>query len=140
PNNVDLRGGFPGPKGPVVLVAASDRGRAGAALYRLDPATLKLTFWGVVKLDLVEPYGLCLAKRGDTFVMIVNSTDGQVRQYAVTTGPRGRPAIKEERRFALATQPEGCVADEVAGRLYLGEEGRGVWRYDLGTGPAQGEL
>jgi 3-phytase len=140
PNNVDLRGGFPGPKGPVVLVAASDRGRAGAALYRLDPATLKLAFWGVVKLDLVEPYGLCLAKRGETFVMVVNSTDGQVRQYAVTTGPRGRPAIKEERRFALATQPEGCVADEAAGRLYIGEEGRGVWRYDLGTGPAQGEL
>lgn len=142
PNNVDLREGFPTAQGPKVLVAASDRGRrgAGAALFFLDPATLKLSFWAAVPIDLTEPYGLCLARRGDAFLMIVNGTDGQVRQLRVAQGADGKPQLTEERRFAVATQPEGCVADDARGRLYLGEEGRGVWRYDLGTTPVPGTL
>jgi 3-phytase len=135
PNNVDVRDGFAAPEGSRVLVAASDRGRrgAGAALFLLDPATLKLSFWGAVPVDLVEPYGLCLARRGDTFLMIVNGTDGQVRQMQVSAGPDGKPKVVEERRFSVPTQPEGCVADEARNRLYLGEEGAGIWRFDLGS-------
>lgn len=142
PNNVDLRSGFPTPAGERVLVAASERGRpgAGAALFLLDPATLNLTLWAAIPVDLTEPYGLCLARRGDAFVMVVNGTDGQVRQHIVMAGADGKPVVKEERRFSVPTQPEGCVADDVAGRLYLGEEGAGVWRFDLGTGPAKGEI
>jgi len=142
PNNVDLREGFPTASGAKVLVAASDRGRpgAGAALFLLDPTTLKLSFWAAVPIDLAEPYGLCLARRGEAFLMIVNGTDGQVRQLRVTTGPDGKPRLTEERRFAVATQPEGCVADDARGRLYLGEEGRGIWRYDLGTTSVAGQL
>lgn len=142
PNNVDLRPGFPTAEGGRVLVAASDRGRrgAGAALFLLDPDTLRLRFWGAVPIDLTEPYGLCLARRGGAFLMIVNGTDGQVRQLQVSQGPDGRPFVTEERRFAVATQPEGCVADDARGRLYLGEEGRGVWRFDLGAGAAAGQL
>lgn len=142
PNNVDLRPGFPTPRGDRVLVAASDRGRrgAGVALFLLDPATLKLEFWAAIPVALTEPYGLCMARRGDTFLVIVNGTDGQVRQLRVAAGRDGKPGVVEERRFAVPTQPEGCVADEARDRLYLGEEGAGVWRFDLGTGPAKGEL
>lgn len=142
PNNVDLRDGFPTAQGPRVLVAASDRGRpgAGAALFLLDPATLRLALWGEVPVDLAEPYGLCLARRGDTFLVIVNGTDGQVRQHTVAAGADGKPLFREERRFAVPSQPEGCVVDDATGRLYLGEEGAGIWRFDLGTGPAKGEI
>lgn len=142
PNNVDLRDGFQTAQGPRVLVAVSDRGRpgAGAALFLLDPATLKLALWAAVPVDLIEPYGLCLARRGDAFLMIVNGTDGQVRQLRVAAGADGKPQLTEERRFSVPTQPEGCVADDATGRLYLGEEGAGVWRFDLGTGPAKGGI
>lgn len=142
PNNVDVREGFPTSAGEQVLVAASDRGRpgAGAALFLLDPKSLRLEFWAAVPVDLREPYGLCLARRGETFLMIVNGTDGQVRQMRVAAGPDGQPQVTEERRFSVPTQPEGCVADEARNRLYLGEEGAGVWRFDLGAGPAKGEL
>ena len=142
PNNVDLREGFATPSGARVLVAVSDRGRpgAGAALFLLDPATLKLTLWGAVPVDLTEPYGLCLARRDNAFLMIVNGTDGQVRQMRVAMGADGRPQVSEERRFAVATQPEGCVADDARGWLYLGEEGRGIWRFDLGSTAAPGAL
>jgi len=142
PNNVDLRDGFPTPSGKRVLVAASDRGRpgAGAALFLLDPVTLKLGLWAEVPIDLKEPYGLCLARRGDTFLVIVNGTDGQVRQHTVSAGPDGKPAFKEERRFSVPTQPEGCVADDATGRLYIGEEGAGIWRFDLAATPAKGAI
>lgn len=135
-NNVDLRAGFPTPAGERVLIAASDRGRMGAALYLMDPATLAVKPWGVAPLDLAEPYGLCMAKLNGRFIVIVNGTDGQVRQIDVTAGADGKPKTVEQRRFGLKTQTEGCVADEANGRLYIGEEGTGVWRFELD--PAKG--
>ncbi|MDO1560161.1 phytase [Brevundimonas sp. 2R-24] len=140
-NNVDLRGGFPTPQGERVLVAASDRGRMGAALYLLNPDTLELTPWGLVPLDLTEPYGLCMGRRAHTgdYVVIVNSTDGQVRQVRVSADTQGRVVTHEERRFGLATQVEGCVVDDARGRLYIGEEARGVWQFDLNA-PDEGRL
>ena len=39
----------------------------------------------------------------------------------------------------LATQSEGCVADERTDRLYVGEENVGVWRFDArASGPVAG--
>lgn len=140
-NNVDLRAGFPTPQGPRVLVAASDRGRMGAALYLMDPATLEVRPWGVVPLDLAEPYGLCMARLGEDFIVIVNGTDGQVRQVRIEAGPDGTIRATEQRRFGLASQTEGCVADDARGLLYIGEEAKGVWRYPLDPAACgQGEL
>lgn len=140
-NNVDLHGGFETPWGERVLVAASDRGRMGAALYLMHPSTFELTPWGVVPLDLSEPYGLCVGRRGGDFLVFVNSTDGQVRQLAVSAGADGSLQAREERRFSVPTQPEGCVMDDARGRLYLGEEVAGIWRFDTAaSGPAEGRL
>jgi 3-phytase len=130
-NNVDLRGGFATAEGERVLVAASDRGRMGAALYLMDPDSLKVAAWGVAKLDLAEPYGLCLGRRGEAFVLIVSGTDGQVRQVKIEAGADGAFKAAEERRFAVGSQTEGCVIDDAKGVLYIGEEAKGVWRYDL---------
>ena len=33
--------------------------------------------------------------------------------------------------FKVATQPEACVADDAAQRLFIGEEKRGVWVMNL---------
>lgn len=130
-NNVDLRGGFATPAGERVLVGASDRGRMGVALYLMDPDTLKLTPWGVAKLDLAEPYGFCMGRRGDAFIAVTNGTDGQVRQVRIGVGADGAMVATEERRFAVGSQTEGCVVDDARGVLYIGEESVGVWRYDL---------
>jgi 3-phytase len=136
-NNVDLRDGFSTPDGARVLVAASDRGRMGAALYLLNPDSLETAPWGVVPVDLAEPYGLCMGRRGDAFIVIINGTDGQVRQLRVAVGADGKPQAMEERRFAVGSQTEGCVIDDARGLLYIGEEAKGVWRYRLD--PATGD-
>ena len=136
-NNVDLRDGFATPDGQRVLVAASDRGRMGAALYLLNPDTLETSPWGVVPVDLAEPYGLCMGRRGEAFIIVINGTDGQVRQLRVAAGPDGKPVATVERRFGVGSQTEGCVIDDERGLLYIGEEAKGVWRYNLD--PAAGD-
>lgn len=37
---------------------------------------------------------------------------------------------KKVREFSLQGQPEGCVADDQYGVVYLGEETRGIWKTD----------
>jgi 3-phytase len=130
-NNVDLRGGFVTPQGERVLVGASDRGRMGVALYLMDPSTQTITPWGLAKLDLAEPYGFCMGRRGAAFIAVTNGTDGQVRQVQIAVGPDGAMVATEERRFAVGSQTEGCVVDDAKGVLYIGEENVGIWRYEL---------
>lgn len=140
-NNVDLRGGFPTPKGERVLVAASDRDRGGAALYLLDPATLNVERFGFAKTDLVENYGLCVGRRGADFLVFVDSTDGQVRQLRVSAAADGSAVAVEERRFGVSSQVEGCIVDDAKGLFYLGEEGKGIWRFAVdASAPARGVL
>jgi 3-phytase len=138
PNNVDLLEGFEVDGRPQVLVGTSDRSpeRFGVALFLMDPASLQTRFWGRVAVDLSEPYGLCMGKRGKDFLVIINSTDGQVRQLAITVGPDGQPLAAEQKRYAAKSQVEGCVIDEQRDFVYLGEEAKGVWRYSLD--PARG--
>lgn len=130
-NNVDLRDGLMTPVGQRVLVGASDRGRMGVALYLMDPISLKLSPWGLIRLDLAEPYGFCMGRRGSDFIAVANGTDGQVRQVRVSVQADGSMMATEERRFAVGSQTEGCVIDDKTGSLYIGEEAVGVWRYDL---------
>jgi len=138
-NNVDLREAQVDGRSQIVL-AASDRRRMGAALYLFDPAGgagNQVRPWGFIKSDLAEPYGICIGRAGDKLHVVLNSTDGAVRVYEIVPGATagGREVV----RFALATQPEGCVVDEAGGYLYIGEEGRGLWRYRLGD-PNSAEL
>jgi 3-phytase len=138
PNNVDLRDGFVVDGRPQVLVATSDRSAArfGISLFLMDPETLQTRPWGVIPVDLTEPYGLCVGRSADDFIIIIDGTDGQVRQLAVTVGPDGAPQAREQKRYAVGSQVEGCVIDDVTGNVYIGEEAKGVWRYSID--PARG--
>lgn len=130
-NNVDLRDGFPGPLGETVLVAASHRDKQAAALYLFDPATMRASEWGLAPVGLGEPYGLCMGRRGSDFIVVVNDAAGQVRQVKVAAGADGQPVTTPQRAFAVGSQTEGCVIDDVKGWLYIGEEAKGIWRYPL---------
>ena len=54
----------------------------------------------------------------------MNDKDGNFHQYEIT------PTfdLKLVREWATETQPEGCVVDDDAQRLYVGEEAVGIWR------------
>ena len=138
-NNVDLvdrgRGG--------IIVVASDRNdlaNAKLQLFRLDPATGRLNPLGAVPGGTAEGYGICLWDSREglyAFSILKNGTIEQVR--IDMSGPQ--PSGQIVRTLRVATQPEGCVVDPRNGTLYVGEEAKGIWRFDArATGSTAGSL
>jgi 3-phytase len=133
-NNVDLRSGFVVGGEPRTVVVTDNRSDNTLRIYLMDDATGTLVeaHGAPVRSDVNEVYGLCLYQQpasGATFVF-VNSTDtGEVEQYRLDPGPDGVLATRV-RELVVGSQTEGCVADDEAGVLYIGEEAVGIWRYD----------
>jgi len=134
-NNVDLRPGFRfGNRGGGVgvIVAASRRTDSTLALYRLDPATRSLRKREARPIRLgMEPYGLCLYRdaTGETYVF-VGDKEGRFVQLVLTGNDEGMVDAAALRTLKLSSQAEGCVADDETGRLYVAEEGVGLWRFN----------
>lgn len=122
-NNVDLRNTSEG-----ALVAASDRVRNGVALFRLTPAR-KLETLAFLPLATSEAYGFCMGVVKDATVVAVVGIKGDVAIARLNT--TGGYSLSDEKRFAVGSQSEGCVIDDQTGRLYVGEEAKGIWQYDL---------
>ncbi|RIA45569.1 3-phytase [Hephaestia caeni] len=139
-NNVDLRddvriGGRAG-----ILVVASDRSdpaHGNLALFRLDPVAARLEALGKIPALAGEAYGLCLYRAADALYAFLVMKDGTIGQIALDlegATPQGRLV----RTLHLASQAEGCVADDRSGRLYVAEEDVGIWRFDAGAaGPVE---
>ena len=131
-NNTDLRDGFALGGKQVTLVTASDRTHKSVAIYRLDPDKRELVDVadGIQATGMADPYGLCMyrsAKTAKTYVFI-NTGDGLMRQWELLDAGDSRVRIRQVREFHLASQAEGCVADDDAGALYVGEEDVALWR------------
>jgi 3-phytase len=123
-NNVDLRTA-PWGDNDLTLVAASSRYPSELVLLTLDHHSGQLQLRKRHKVGLREPYGVCLYQ--DTShqpYVFLNSTEGTLVQFAVDPDY----GITEVRRVKIRSQPEGCVADDDDGVLYVGEERRGIWR------------
>jgi 3-phytase len=131
-NNVDLRDGFNLGGQPVTLVTASNRTDRTIAIYSLDPATRRLTnvAAGPQATGLNDPYGLCMYRNvgsGRTYVFI-NGDETRKRQWELIDNGDGRVRAELVRDLTFGSQTEGCVADDAAGVLYVGEEDVALWR------------
>jgi 3-phytase len=132
-NNVDLRYHFPLGDEKVTLVAASHRQLGGIALYKINPQTRQLEKAAdTIKVGLErEPYGLCMYHNPSThqYYVIVNDKNGTVEQWEVFDNGNAAVDARLVRRFQVGSQTEGCVADDQLGKLYIGEENVGIWKY-----------
>ncbi|MDZ7628447.1 MAG: phytase [Parvularculaceae bacterium] len=121
-NNFDLRqgvtiGAFSGD-----LAAASNRTDNTVTLFTIDGG--KVAKSGAFPSAIVEPYGLCMgAVGGEVFVFVTYKT-GDLVAYRLTGAGNGAEAA----RLKFGSQLEGCVYDENQRTLFVGEEGRGVWK------------
>jgi len=127
-NNVDLRqdvtiGAFAGD-----IAAASNRSDNTVTLFTIDKG--KVTKSGAFASAIVEPYGLCLGVSGGKIYVFVAYKTGDLIAYELS----GAGAGVEAARLKLASQLEGCVHDDDAGVLFIGEEGRGVWKAGFANG------
>ncbi|MEA3523916.1 MAG: phytase [Campylobacterota bacterium] len=130
-NNVDLRYGMSLSGKATDIIIASNRTDDTLAIYAVDSMSLKLYPIAARKIStLNKSYGLCMYhnRDSDIYYVFVNSKDGTFKQFELFDN-NGKVDAREVRSFSVATQPEGCVADDAMQTLYVGEENVGIWRY-----------
>lgn len=129
-NNVDVRPNFKLGEQAVDLAVASNRDHNSLSLFAIDRASGELREAGEIATPLKDIYGICLFQpaSGELYA-IANDKDGTFLQYRLSA-PSGIAQGELVRQFKVASQPEGCVADDQRQRLFLGEEDVGVWALD----------
>ncbi|MCY4344038.1 MAG: phytase [Gammaproteobacteria bacterium] len=124
-NNVDLRSGIGLDGAEATLAVATNRTTRSLDVFEVSEEG-QVSFRLEQPLDMADPYGICMTRADDGSASVfVNDKNGDYQQWQLTRADQLAPQLRAS--FALESQPEGCVVDDRAGQLYLGEEARGVW-------------
>ena len=102
-------------------VAASNRTTQAVDVFSAPGESSQVSFVSEFAVPLADPYGLCVSSAS----IFVGDKEGLVIQYSWSG--------LEKDRYQFDTQTEGCVVNEQDGQLFVGEEGRGIWRVDLAS-------
>ncbi|MEL4429042.1 phytase [Shewanella mangrovisoli] len=138
-NNVDLRQQvmLGGKKRDIAVATLRDND--SLAFYEID-AQGKLSEYPNQATNMVDIYGMCLYQDANNLYVFANEKSGRIAQYRVDWQTNG-PSIKLVRDIHTPSQVEGCVVDEAQHALFIGEEDKGIWRFNAkANGGAQGEL
>jgi 3-phytase len=134
-NNVDVRQNVRLGNQTLDLAVASQRDDLSLVVYQIDNEGTVQEL-GRVPTQLKGIYGLCLYRPSPGGLqVIVNDQDGTVERWALALSD-GRIEGQRVQRFALRSQPEGCVVDDSQARLFIGEEDRAVWAVSLASDAA----
>lgn len=127
-NNVDLRQDVLLGGERIDLAAATQRDENSVVLWRVSPEG-ELSELARLPTGFDDIYGICLHRSATGAAEVfVNDKSGRYLQWRVVRDTPDAPLRAVVlREFRLASQPEGCVADDAAGRVFLGEEKRGIW-------------
>jgi len=125
-NNVDLRQDLRFGAERFDLAVATQRDENAMVLFAID-ARGEVSEAARLPTGLGDIYGTCVLRNAEGGLdAFVNDKDGRYEHYRITRSG-GRFGARLARSFRLASQPEGCVADERSGLLFVGEERRGLW-------------
>ncbi|MDX2078744.1 MAG: phytase [bacterium] len=132
-NNVDLRYNFPLGGELVTIVVGTNRTENNIAVLKINPDTRTLENVAARSIvsDTQEVYGICMYHSPITgeFYAFPNSVDGVIEQYRLFDNGSGLVDAELVRTLSVESQPEGCVADDELGFLYIGEEKVGIWKF-----------
>jgi 3-phytase len=144
-NNLDLRYNFPlagqfsngTAHQRVALVGVGDEINRQIDFFKVNPSTRNLEPAGSITSSLI-PYGACMywSQASGKYYFFVNDQAGVTQQWELRDGGGGTVAGTMVRQFDVGTQTEGCVADDILGQFYIGEEAVGIWKY--GAEPSAG--
>lgn len=125
-NNVDVRQQVRFGAQQVDLAIATQRDELALALFRIDAKGV-VRDAGRIATGLENIYGVCLYQPTEGGLeAFVNDKDGRIVQYRIDFDGE-RFSGQKLRTLRVATQPEGCVVDDRAARLFVGEEDHGIW-------------
>lgn len=132
-NNVDVRQRVRFAAAQLDLAVATQRDENALVVFAIDGEG-QVSEAARLPTGLNEVYGVCLYQPpAGGLQVFVDDKDGRFERYRIEQ-TEGRLRAVAMPGFKLASQPEACVADDRAGRLYIGEEKRGVWVLDLARG------
>ena len=132
-NNVDIRYGMNLGGKTLDIITTGLRVSNTLGIYTIDPDSRLLSSVASRAIKLgIEVYGSCMYKNNKTkeFYAIVNDKKGNVEQYRLFDDGSGLVDAELVRTLKLPGQLEGCVADDILGHLYIGEEESGIWKFD----------
>lgn len=125
-NNVDVRQDLRFGDERFDLAVATQRDENAMVLFTIDAKGL-LTEAARLPTGLDDIYGTCTYRTAqgglDAFV---NDKDGRYEHWQIGRSG-GKFSARLARQFKVATQPEGCVADDRSGLLFVGEEDKALW-------------
>ena len=134
-NNIDIRYGFEfgnGEKGDIA--ACSERIENKILFYRINKEDGSLTeiHGDRFKSDIVEVYGFTLyhSPHSGLFYAFMNGKSGVIEQWEISPFEDGELTGQVVRKMNVNSQPEGMVTDDELGHLYIGEETRGIWKFN----------
>lgn len=152
-NNLDLRYNFPlagrfrsgTAHQTVSLVGVGDELGRQIDFFKVNPTTRRLEPAGSINTaGGLVPYGSCMYRSAVSgkYHYFVHAKSGVVQQWQLHDGGNGQVAGALVRKFDVGSQPEGCVADDVLGHFYIGEEAVGIWKYgaEPGAGGARTQV
>ncbi len=134
-NNVDVRYNFLfNDNSSIDIIGASNRSNNTIIVMGIDPDSGELTEVAVnefpSKVD--EVYGFCLYYDPEVrkHYAFVNGKDGNIEQWELFDNGNQKIDAKIVRNLKVDSQPEGMVADDELGYLYVGEEMKGIWKFE----------
>ena len=128
PGNVDVRYGFPLGKEKVDIVAFNQRDNPKIVVYKVTSDTRRLERVDNDAIITGESYGGTLYHSTKTgrFYFVTTSKSGRVEQYELSNDGKGKVRGNKVRSWKIG-KCEGAVADDQTGKIYIGEEDKGVW-------------
>ncbi len=133
-NNVDLRYGFDLNGKEVDLVGGSNRTLNTISLFIIhgENRTLEKAHARNIVSSVDEVYGFCMYKSPVNEIMyaFVNGKNGTIEQWRLFSTNDDKVDAELVRSLKVDTQPEGMVADDEEGFLYVGEEETGIWKFN----------
>ncbi|MET1254981.1 phytase [Aliikangiella maris] len=131
-NNVDIRQGLELGNKSYAVAVASERNQNAMAFFLIDEQTRQTTLINTVVTGLDDVYGICLYRQSqdEQLYAIINDKQGKFNIYHIAVYPTSVEA-RLAGQFSVIDQPEGCVADDRRGILYIGIEDHGIWSLDI---------
>lgn len=122
-NNVDLRK-VETSRGARYIAGATNRTDNSVTLFEIDAASGKLETLGAMPISQGEVYGYCLGLDSHgRLLSFVTNKEGLVIIHRIQAGDMRGEYITT---WKFDGQLEGCVSDDEAGVVFIGEEQRGV--------------
>lgn len=135
-NNVDVLYGYRMQDSLIDLVGCSNRTDQSLDLFRINPekGILLDVANDALPMDtstIDDVYGFCFAKDHiERSYAVVNGKNGTMQQFELVAKD-DKISLKLVRTVVFDSQTEGMVADNELGYLYVGEEGRGIWKLPI---------